>query len=167
MHIDVTVTDVDLASVINPGDDYSRSRTLADAVVAKVVADFHRTEDGRDLARRVAAIRDEEIRAVIRPIILDAVAAPVQQTNGFGEVTGQTTTLTMLIMQQVQTALGERSDYGRGPTDLQKLVATEVDKAIRAELAETIKEEKAKVVAAVRAKAADLIATAVREGVGR
>lgn len=50
---------------------------------------------------------------------------------------------------------------------VQKLVREQVEKALRAELSEVIADEKAKIVAAVRGRAADIMARAITEGIGR
>ena len=59
------------------------------------------------------------------------------------------------------------SGYSHQSSALQEIIRTEVDRALTAELKVVVDAEQAKVVAAVRAKAAELIAQAVKEGVGR
>lgn len=149
-------------------DDWSREpQTLGDAVAERIAADLKRDESYRPLQQRVLELRDAEIREQVKPVVAEAVAASVQPTNSYGQPTGAPVTLTDVIVKEAREFLAKRGDYGRGPTLVQTIVATEVDKAIRKELAEAIADEKAKVVAAVRAKAAELIADAVKQGIGR
>ena len=70
-------------------------------------------------------------------------------------------------MAEAKKLFTERADYGRGSTLAQRIVAEAIGSAFTRELAAAIADEKAKVVAAVRAKAAELIADAVKQGVGK
>lgn len=176
MNIDVTVSNVDMASVVgthrvhDPEDGYYQApMTLGDAVAKEIAEDLKKDKDYPGLARRVKEIRDEEIRALIRPTIEAAIQAPIQKTNTYGEPTGQTTSLTELIVHEAQKYLTTPADqYNRDRgTVLQKMVREEIGAAFKRELAAVIADEKAKVVAAVQAQAAELIAEAVRQGVGR
>lgn len=174
MDITVNVDNVDLNSIV--GEHYTQTgeedwhrepQTLGQAVAVKIAEDLKRDEGYRTLKQQVLDRRDEEVREQVKPVVAAAIAASVQPTNTFGQPIGDPVSLTDLIVKEAREALTKRADYGRGPTLLEKVVAEAVDKAIRKELTDVIAEEKAKVVAAVRAKAAELIATAVKEGVGR
>lgn len=151
------------------GDYTAQPVTLGEAIAKQVFADIKRGERYNSLRDMVENLRAEEIRGQIRPIVEAAVTKPIQRTNMYGSPTGEPITLTELIVSEAQAYLTKRDDrYGADKrTVIEKLVADAVDKAIRKELSEAIAEEKAKVVAAVRAKAADLIAEAVKAGVGR
>ncbi len=172
MNINVDVTDISLDSVIGEhrvfdGDGYSSApMTLGEAVAKHVAEDAMKDDSYRTLRHEVLQVRTEEVRRQLEPVVAEAINAPVQQTNQFGEARGDTTTLKDLIVKEARELLAKRDDYGRGQTLLAKTVRAEVDKALRAELAEVIKEEKAKVVAAIRASAAELIADAVKRGIG-
>jgi hypothetical protein len=173
MDINVTVENVDLDSVIGAHyrqigeEDYAETpRTLADVVADRIVADLKRDDHYTRLKERVREIRDEEIREQIRPIIAEAITAPVQRTSDLGTPIGQPVALAELIVKEAQSFLTRRDGYD-AQTPPQKIIRDEVDRAIKSELSAAIAEEKAKVVAAVRAKAADLIAEAVKQGVGR
>lgn len=178
MQITVNLDTLDLSTVIGEkrvydhdcDEPHGEPMTLGDAVVRELAKRLWASVGSDALSevrQRAAQIRNEEIRARVAPIVQAAVDEPIQQTNSFGEPNGKPTTLRELIAAEARAQLGTRSDYGRGPRVVDKLVADAVSAEIKKELAEAIKEEKAKVVAAVRAKAADLIAQAVREGVGR
>jgi hypothetical protein len=178
INVDVTVEDLDLTSKIGTrqvwdGDEgHEEPITLADAVVAKLVAQAAEQPDYRTLKKRVAEIRDEEIRAAIAPAIAKAWEAPIVKTNQWGEPTGQPTTLRDLVVDEAKKVLSGWTDRsGSWPREsaplAQLLVHKMVETELRKELSEVIKEEREKVVAAVRAQAADLIAEAVAKGVGR
>jgi hypothetical protein len=175
MEINVTVDNVDLNSVIGANyrqigeEDYAETpQTLADVVADRIMADLKRDDHYTRLKERVREIRDEEIREQLRPIIGEAIAAPVQRTSDLGTPIGQPVALAELIVKEAQSFLARRDGYGPdAQTPAQKIIRDEVDRAIKSELSAAIADEKAKVVAAVRAKAADLIAEAVKQGVGR
>ena len=146
--------------------------TVGDAIVDKL-ADRAIT-DGLasgwgSLSKKIASIRDEVIRERVALEVEDALTKPFQATNQYGESRGKTTTLREEIVRLAGEAMKmDRSNtYSRQPTTAEKVIRDEVDRAIAQELAAVVADEKAKVVAAVRAKAAELIANAVKEGVGR
>lgn len=178
MQINVSVTDVDLSSVIGECREYDMegdyvgtgAKTLGDAVAAQIAADMKRDESYASLRKRVLDIRNEEIREQIKPNVAKAIEGNIQKTDEWGQAVGNSTTLHALIVKEVNDYLKRKvgDSYRSGSkTVIEKFVEDAVDKVVKRELAEVIVEEKAKVVAAVRAKAADLIATAVKEGVGR
>jgi len=181
MQINVTVEGldgIDLNTVVgdeiayyNPETEETeyRPRTIADIVADRLTKRI--TEDGRwgEARQQFATIRDEEIRKAVKPIVAEALAGPIRKTNSYGEPTGAATTMRELIIAEVGKALHEPLDkYNRsGPTFLHKAVADTVRTMLDAELKAVFDAEKAKIVAAVKDKAADLIADAVRQGVGR
>jgi hypothetical protein len=176
--LEISIADLDLTSVIGDVREWNEDtesydtegQTLGALVADKVAKSIRESQAWPELKKRVAAMRDEEIRARIVPQIERAMAEPIQMTNEYGQPRGDSTTLTELILKEVKDYLARRADTSYrsdGQTVVQKMVADAVDKTIRKELGEVIAEEKAKVVAAVRAKAADLIAQAVKEGIGR
>jgi hypothetical protein len=177
MEITVNVDKVDLDTVIAgqvrdyDGDgEYvgSHQETIGDAVVRKVAADLCR-ESKHEMQGRVVQIRDAEIRAQVAPLITAAVESGIQMTNRYGEAVGGTTTLRELIVKEANAFLTKPHDqYGRsGERVIDRLIRDAIQQEIAGELSKAIAEEKAKVVAAVRAKAAELIAQAVKEGIGR
>lgn len=172
MEIKVSVEDVDLTSVIGQRYDDEDGRvptTLGEAVAREIVESLKRGDEYRTLAQQVQDIRTEEIRRQVEDEVRAALTGSVERTNQFGERTGKTTTLREEIVRLAADALkvDHRNSYSRELTPAQKVIREEVDRAIAGELKAAVDDEKAKVVAAVRAKAAELIATAVKEGVGR
>ena len=139
-----------------------------DLIVNAAVGKLAKNPEWEGIQDRVRRIRDEEIRIHVSGLIEDALTAGLRKTNTYGEPYGEPTTLRTLIGEEVRSALAKAADrYGSRESIVRKLVREEVDKALRKELSEAIAEEKAKVVAAVRGQAAELIAKAVTEGIGR
>jgi hypothetical protein len=141
--------------------------TLGDAVAERIANRLMREEEYRPLKQRVLEIRDNEVREQVKPVVARAIEASVQPTNSYGQPTGEPVTLTDVIVREAKELLNKRSDYGRGPTFLEGVIRDAVGVALQKELAAAIAEEKAKVVAVIRAKAAELIAEAIKAGVGR
>jgi hypothetical protein len=151
------------------GEYNTRGKTLADIVAEKITARLTADEYWSGLRKRFLELRDEEIRAAVRPLVENALTGPITKTNVYGEPTSGTTTMRELVMAEVNKVIHERSDKYRSdsPTMLQanitKAVRTELDKELRA----VFDAEKQKVVGAVRASAAELVAEAVKKGLGR
>lgn len=179
MQINVTVADIESVDLTTPietrtrydedGDREEYEVTLGHLVASKVTAQLSKDDSWGGIKKRFLDIRDEEIRKAVAPIVEEAITGPIQKTNNYGEPTGQTTTVRELVMKEASALLTKSADsYGRGSeTVLQKFVREQIAAAFTKELAAVVAEEKAKVVAAVRAKAADLIADAVKQGIGR
>ena len=182
--LSITISDLTLDTVVgdhyvynDEGEGSHEPFTLLDAIVstaATQLVQHDRRQGGaaESLRSRVQSIRDEEIRTRVAAEIEAALANPINLTNHFGEsIAGKTTTLREEIAKMAAEALrvnhnnamSGRQDW----TPAQKVISEEVERAFAAELLKVVADEKAKVVAAVRAKAADLIAQAVKEGVGR
>ncbi len=173
MEIKVIVEDVNLGAVVGEQRRYDiedgwseEPMTLGEAVAQEIVRKLMATDAWNTVRRLVDEIRREEIRDTVRQEIGNALTTPVQATNIWGEPTGAPTTLRERIYAEAKELITKADRHG-GQTAMQMMIRQEVDAAIAAELKDAIKAEKEKVVAAVRAKAADLIATAVKEGVGR
>lgn len=170
MQINVTVDGIEAVDlntpVVNVGteDEVTLADVIADRAVRTLVY-----EDQRDLRRRITEIRDEEIREAVKPTVLGAIDVAIQETNRWGEPTGEPTSLRELILKEAKELLNRPVDnYHREKgTVLQSVVRDAVSKTLRAELDAVLKAEKEKVVAAVRAQAAELIAEAVKKGLGR
>lgn len=174
MNITVNVSDVDLSSVVGEwvqyagdGDYATEPKTLSDVVAVTIVNKLTETDGWNDVKKMVQRVREEEIRARVKAEIKAAFAGEIPLTNTYGEATGRTTTLRELIVQEAGKSLQARDSYDRDGGVTKKIIRDEVERRFAKELSDTVAAEKAKVVAAVRAKAADLIATAVKEGVGR
>lgn len=177
MNINVDVTDISLDSEVGEHKVYDgdgdggwdrEPQTLGQAVAEHIAERLMKDDRYPKLREQVFELRREEVRRQLEPIVTSAIVAPVQRTNTYGQPYGEPITMTELIIQETREFLGKVDSYRREDgTVVQKAIRDAVSKTIRAELAEVLAEEKAKVVAAVRAKAAELIADAVREGVGR
>lgn len=177
MEINVTVDNLTLESIIGEvrtwNEDSERyeteGQTLGALLAEKLAKSVRESEAWPEAKKRVAVIREEEIRARIVPQIEQAMTEPIRKTNTWGEPTGQAMTMRELILDEVKKFMSEPADrhYREKGTVLEKYVRDTVQSTIKTELAEVLAEEKAKVVAAVRAKAADLIAEAVKQGIGR
>lgn len=180
MNINVTVDGldaIDLSTVIgdeiayyNPEteEEEHRPRTLGDLVAEKLADKLWGEMDRYSIAKEILAKQSEVIREKVTPVIERALTGPIRLTNSYGEPSGPETTLNALIVAEAKKVIGgDRKDYGRGDTLVQRVVKDAVGAALNGELGKVVADEKAKVVAAVRAKAADLIAEAVKQGVGR
>lgn len=165
MQIEVKVLEARLDDVVHEENDYRHEVTLGDLVVQAMIRNLVGGEPYGDLRRRIVAIRDDEIRDQVRPLLEAELQAGIQQTNEYGEPTGKPAKLRDLLVQEARQVL-TRKDTNRGGTLVEQIVRAEVQKAMREELTEAIKVEREKVVAAVRAEAADLIAQAVKRGLG-
>jgi len=172
--LNITITDLSLNTVIGQHYDGDREAqvplTLADAIVEAAAWSLTGNTDWPDVTTRVRQIRDAEIRSRVVAEIETAVTKQVQRTDSYGQAVGAPTTLREEIARVANDAVkvhSRSSGLSHNPTPLQEIIRTEVDKALTAELKTVVEDEKAKVVAAVRAKAAELIASAVKEGLGR
>jgi hypothetical protein len=179
MQINITVEGVDQVDLATPietrsrydedGDRETYEVTIGHLIADRVTAGLKKDDSWGGIKKRFLDIRDEEIRKAVEPIVTEAISGPIQKTNTYGEPTGGTTSIRELIMAEASKLLTKSADsYNRSSeTMLAKFVREQIAAAFTKELAAVVAEEKAKVVAAVRAKAADLIAEAVKQGVGR
>lgn len=180
MQINVTVEDIESVDLATPIETHSRydadgeredyQVTIGHLIAEMVTKKLSKDDSWGGIKKRFLDIRDEEIREAVKPIVTEAIGAPIQKTNTYGEATGPATSIRELIIAEATNLLGRKVDDGyrsNGETVLQKFVREQITAAFAKELAGVVAEEKAKVVAAVRAKAADLIADAVKQGIGR
>jgi hypothetical protein len=171
--VDLTTVIGDEIAYYDPetGETEHRPRTLGDLVAEKLADKIYSSltyEARHEMTKRADRERLAIIKAKVEPIIEAAISGPIRLTNSFGEPTGPETTLNALIVDEAKKAIGGgRTDYGRGDTLAQRVIKEAVGAALAKELSAAVAAEKEKVVAAVRAKAADLIADAVKQGVGR
>jgi len=182
MQINVSVGDleaIDLSSDIGTeirdydhetGAVETRGKTLGDLVAEQITQKLVADDHYREMRKRYLKVRDEEIRAAVAPVVAEALAGPIQKTNSFGEPTGQQTTMRELIMAETQRLVSKGTDSGysnRRKTFLQELIEKETGRLFAAELSAVMAAEKEKVVAAVRSAGAELLAEAVKKGIGR
>jgi len=150
VNIEIKVDDITLSTVVadvvafdEDGDPYTEGgRTVADLVAEQIVTRLVKDDQWPSLREHVMNIRKEEIRAAVRPSIDEALTRPIYKTNGYGERTGQETTLAELIADEARKQLAvlvdrERTEKG---TVLQQAVRTEVKKAFETEIADAVKQ---------------------------
>jgi hypothetical protein len=169
MEINVSVDKIDLAEEIasHYDDDGSRipSGTFADLIAYQLVQRIIKTDDYTGLVGRVRTIRDEEIREAVLPAITEAIQAPIQTTNRYGEATGTSTTLRELIAEAARTVLTSPVDnYSREKgTLLQKVIREEVAAAFKAELVDAVKQVRDGIATEMGTTVAELVTSAVRD----
>lgn len=165
------------------GEDEWRTEpmTLLEAIIATAGERLvqHAKKDGMKdsyttLADRIRLIRDEEIRASVRPFIIEAVTKVIQPTNALGEPNGESTTLGELIVAEATKQLAKRqsassgSSFLRGdPTLLESIIAEQVGAALTKELRGALDEAKAEVLAAVREKGNEVLTEALARALPR
>lgn len=139
------------------------ARNLTAAAVAQVAKD-----EWAGFKGRIKAIRDEEIAARLVPLIDEAMTAPIQRTNGYGEPSGAGTTLRDEIVKQATDYLNKPGDgYSRDKgTFVQQFIRAEVAKAVQAELKDALDAAKAEVAAAVKSNAASMIQQTISQLAG-
>jgi hypothetical protein len=175
VNITIQVDDITLSTVVadvvdidEDGDLVAtgKERTVADLVAAQIVDRLVSDDRYPRLRDRVTEIRGEEIRAAIRPAIVEAVSRPIKKTNGYGEATGQETTLSEVIVDEARKYMKEPADKYRreAGTVLQSLVRAEVDRAFKAEIADAVKQARDLVAGQIGSQVSEQIAGAVKAG---
>lgn len=169
--LNIDIKDIDLTEKIgayyDEDGDLIGGKSVADAVVAKLVAQATKGDYSSSLKQRVQEIRDEEIRCRIAATVDGALAEPINLTNSYGQRTGQTVTLTELIMQAAEKWLSEterdrRTD--RSERRINLLVRTQVDEALKTEIAEAVRAAKDAVAKQLGKSVSDVVTEAVRAG---
>ncbi|NUL13255.1 hypothetical protein [Streptomyces lunaelactis] len=150
MNITIQVDEVSLSTVVadvlgidEDGDTYTEgTQTVADLVADRIIERLVKDDQWPSLREQVLNIRKEEIRAAVRPTIDEALTKPIYKTNGYGERTGQETTLAELIADEARKQLAEPADRYRSEkgTVLQQAVRAEVKKAFETEIADAVKQ---------------------------
>lgn len=175
MNIEIKVDDITLSTVVadvmvydEDGDlvPSGKERTVAELVAAQIVERVVRDDRYPRLKDKATEIRDEEIRAAIQPAIVEAVTRPIKKTNGYGEPTGQVTTLSEVIVDEARKFMKEPFDkYSREKgTVLEAMVRAEIHKAFGAEIADAVKQARELVAGELGDKVSDQITAAVRAG---
>lgn len=155
------------------GDDDSASgpTTIQDAIVYEAArialkrGDWDSTdaEGRRRLRDRITAIRDEEIRAYITPMIREAMNSTLQKTNEYGEPRGEPVSITAVIMDEVKKALtlNTGNSFRSERSALTNVMREHIDTVITRELKAEVDAAKALVVKAVQEQGAKFPADAV------
>lgn len=175
MNIEIKVDDITLSTVVGDVVDFDedgdavstgRERTVADLVAAQIVNQVVRDARYPNLVDQVTRIRDEEIRAAVKPTIEQAINRPIRKTNYYGEATGEETTLTEVIVEEARKLLEEPADQYRREqgTVLQQAVRAEVKRAFEAEIADAVKQARDMVAAELGDTVSAQIAAAVKAG---
>lgn len=122
------------------------------------------------LRERAATIRDEEIRAAIRPAVIEAVAATMQPTDPYGNPKGEPKTTHELIVEHATKVLTatDRDMYSRtkGLNIVEQFIAAEVKGALDKELRVTLDQAKADVLRAVQDQGAQVLSQTIAKMAG-
>lgn len=155
-------------------DQYEEPITLADVVVSEIVGRFTSGMEWDSIRRRVSAIRDEEIRAAVRPHVDEAIKATIgggaKDINFTGYPVGDPVPLRDMVEKEAQKILGaaQRTPYNREQEPLlAQMVHDAVRKELTAEFREVIDAERAKLGAVLRAEGAKLFAELAAKGLGK
>jgi hypothetical protein len=164
----ITITlDTEIGGWVEYDDDGSvigRGRTIADAIIAQTTHKLaHKL---RDEARKT--IKEEVTRQIalqVNDLVTEVITNPIQLTNRFGELTGETLSVREHIANEVKDQLTRRRDsYDRNASVLSSIIKTEVEQALTKELREAVVEARNTVVAAVKNQAATMLAKALKDG---
>lgn len=175
MNITVSIDEVTLDTIVGQVVSYDEDgdmiqngdKTVAHLVVEQIVAQAVKRPEYTELQTRIAEVRKEQIRDALAPIVAEAIAKPVMQTNSWGERTGKETTLTALIMDEARKYLAEPADaYGSNrQTLLQKAIREQVQAAFAQEIADAVKAAKAAVVKEIGDQYGQYITAAVSKAI--
>lgn len=150
---------------INLGETFADESTASEAIVKECAARFLRQHDlTEDVRRRFKQITDEEIRAVVQPLIQEALAEGFQPTDSFGSPKGEPTTLREMIVKEVKRDIGASKQpgyHGSKQTLLEEVVGREVERAVREDLKQAMDEARKQVRAAVEQKGAEVLAQTI------
>jgi hypothetical protein len=152
-------------------EDFSAEpRTVEDLIIdhaAHILAARAASEERRDLSNRIRAIRDDEIRALVAPMVATAIDEAVAKTDNYGaRVDGPTTLRTVIMTKAVEaltaTSRNDRSSFNDRPKSvLDVLISEAVSTAVTKELREALDKGRADVVSALRANAAQVLADTI------
>ncbi|MGW4695193.1 hypothetical protein ACWEO1_22755 [Kitasatospora cineracea] len=172
MNITITVDEITLNTVVGDIVEYDEDgdanvvghKTVADLVADRIVERLVRdTDRWPSLRERVIQIRNEEIRAQVRPSIEAALTRPIRKTNTYGEPVGPETTLSELISEETRKYISEPADKYRTEkgTVLQAAVRAEVKAAVAEQVAAAVAGFKGELLAEVRTVAEAELAKAL------
>lgn len=148
MQIKVSVDQVTLDTVVGQtlehDDEGYRAEgdpvTVADKVAKLIKKEAMKSPDWQPLVKKVAEIRDEEIREAVKPLIAEALQKPIRKTNGWGEAYGEETTLAEIIADEARKVFTAKNDpYNRDKRSfVQHVVEEEVKRAFRRDIADQV-----------------------------
>jgi hypothetical protein len=124
----------------------------------------------QQLTRRASEIRDEEIREVIRPAIIEAIDATMQPTDAYGNPKCEAQTLHEIIVEQAKKAITAKDSdtYSRtkGLNIVEQFIAAEVRSTLDKELKAVMDQAKADVLAAVKEQGAKVLSETIAKMAG-
>lgn len=176
MNIEIKVAEITLDTIVGDVVDFDedgdavstgRENTVADLVAAQIVRQVVQDARYPSLVDQVTRIRDEEIRAAVKPAIEQAINRPIKRTNPWGERNGEETTLTEVIVEEARNLLKEPADrYRRGEsgTVLQQAVRAAVREAFDKEIADAVKQARDLVAGELGNQVSQQLAAAVTAG---
>ena len=154
-------------STYGEGGYESLSDVLLHELSIAMVKELAKDRDGyRTLLDRINQTRDAIIREMVTPVVADALTAPIQRTNSYGEpVKGEPSTLREIIIAEAMKVItGPADNYGnRNETRLQVAIRKEVESTWEREIKGAIDAAKAEVRKAVQEKAAGILAKTIQE----
>lgn len=148
------------------GEPVQEPTTIEDVVLHMATREFVQSLDRdvkSEVGRRVREIRDEEIRRQVAPLIEEAIAKSVQETDSYGNPKGEPRTMAEIIVAEAKTALSKPKDpYARNKgTLVEEFVRAEVAAAFTKELKQAADAAKAEVLAAVKERGAEVLASTI------
>lgn len=158
--------------------DEAGPATLLDALLVEAASQLLRGATREELSgyrasvgQRVSAIRDEEIRARIVPLVDAAFdRGNIPLTNNYGEPTGKTVSMTDLILEHVQREVKigplNRNGYRESENVMTKLVKDEIDRSLKGELKAVIDAAKTELRRTIEAEGAKVLAETISRMAG-
>lgn len=156
------------------GEPIEEPMTMEDAVVdaaaRQVLASAK--SDVRELVREAARKQiGESIRAIIEPLIVEALTSSIQPMNSYGEAKGEPVTLREVIVKKATEEFRVPSSRNGSyhpdkATLIEAVIREEVSKALKRDLVDAIAEARKQVLAAVQEKGAEVIAETITKMAG-
>ena len=172
MEIKVVIDEITLQTAIGEvvrvdedGEEYADGEvTVGDRVAELITQHVLKRPEYTSLAKRVTAIREEEIREAVKPLIREALQRPIKRTNYYGEATGKETTLSEIIMQEAKNVFTEvRDSYRNNRPFVYEVVQAEVQKAFQADIKEQVQKARAAIAAQLGASLSEeVVKTALK-----
>lgn len=154
------------------GEPVEEPMTMEDAVVEAAARQVLASakSDVRELVREAARKQiGESIRAIIEPLIVEALTASIQPYNSYGEPKGEPVTLREVIVKKATEEFRLPSSRNYHPdkaTLIEAVIREEVHKALKKDLVDAISEARKQVLAAVQEKGAEVIAETITKMAG-
>jgi hypothetical protein len=166
MEIKVVIDEITLDTVVGEvvrvdedGDAYTDGHlTVADRAAELIMQHVLKRPEYTTLAERVTRIREEEIRAAVKPLVQQALERPIKRTNYYGEATGQETTLSEIIMDEAKKVFtSAKASYRNNTPFIAEVVRSEVQKAFQADIQEQVQKARAAIAAQLGANLSEQV----------